>query len=202
MPEWSSGNQRKHESNNPIQRWLLDRFHDEVARLIDLVDAQRIADLGCGEAYVVDAVRQRGVDAEFTCVDHSATAIAEAERRLADVPGTRFVVGDVHQLDAAEMAFDLVLMLEVLEHLDDPEPILDLLARLTTGHVLLSVPREPIFRGMNLLRGRNVARWGSDPEHVQHWTKRSFRAFVQTRFDVVAEGAATPWTMLLLRPRP
>ena len=30
----TSGNQQKHESGNPLQRLLIDRFHGEVARLL------------------------------------------------------------------------------------------------------------------------------------------------------------------------
>ncbi|NNE74848.1 MAG: hypothetical protein HKN26_14380, partial [Acidimicrobiales bacterium] len=93
------------------------------------------------------------------------------------------------------------MMLEVLEHLEDPPGALALLQSLTTDAVLVSVPWEPFFRGLNLLRLKNVKRWGSDPEHVQHWTKRQFEALVSETFDIVDRGRAFPWTLLLLRPK-
>jgi hypothetical protein len=55
---------------------------------------------------------------------------------------------------------------------------------------------------MNLLRLKNVRRWGSDPEHVQHWSRSGFERFVENRFSIVARGRAFPWTLLLLEPTP
>jgi hypothetical protein len=93
------------------------------------------------------------------------------------------------------------MMLEVLEHLDEPEAMLEDLTALTAGHVLLSVPREPIFRGMNLLRFKNVRDLGNDPEHVNHWSSRAFGDLVDRYFEVVASARPLPWTMVLARLR-
>jgi hypothetical protein len=77
-------------------------------------------------------------------------------------------------------------------------PILD---SLTNGWVLLSVPWEPVFRGLNLLRGKNITRLGNDPDHVNHWGRLGFGKFVSTRFDIVTSPEVFPWTMLLARSR-
>lgn len=196
MGRRSSGNQQKHESGNPIQRKLLDRFHSEIARLVQRVDPDTIADLGCGEAYVLDELLDRGVTAQLTGIDRSPAAIAAARSRLGE--RACLVESDVTELQPTIGRFDLVMMLEVLEHLDDPERALDLLAAVSSSHILVSVPREPFFRGLNLLRLKNVKRWGSDPEHVQHWSRRSFTNLVESRFDIVDRGDAFPWTVLLL----
>ena len=49
------------------------------------------------------------------------------------------------------------------------------LARVTADRCVVSVPWEPWFRLGNLGRGRNVARLGNDPEHVQWFTPRRLR---------------------------
>lgn len=195
-----SGNLQKHETGNPAQRYLIDRFHREVIRLLEVHRPGSVLDLGCGEGFVLEALLEAGLDATLVGVDRSDTAVAHARERI----GSRaeIICADVRDLRDLPHTFDVVMMLEVLEHLDDPDAALRLLGSLTTGHVLLSVPREPYFRGMNLLRLKNVRRWGSDPEHVQHWSRSGFERFVENRFSIVARGRAFPWTLLLLEPTP
>jgi len=195
----TSGNRQKHESANPVQRFLIRRFHDEVVRLLEAVPHAAILDLGCGEGFVLDHLLASGIDADLVGIDRSSTAIASARSRL----GTAIdlVEGDVTSLEDLPRPFEVVMMLEVLEHLDQPDATLDLLSGLSTGHVIVSVPREPFFRGLNLIRFKNLKRLGSDPEHVHHWTKRSFEQLVSRRFEITDRGRAFPWTLLLLEAR-
>lgn len=196
----SSGNQQKHESGNPVQRWLIDRFHGEVTRLLSSAPRQAVLDLGCGEGFVIGHLVEADLDADFVGIDRSPTAVVTARERLGD--RAEIVEADVTGIADLPRPFDVVMMLEVLEHLDDPAAMLDLLAELTTHQVIVSVPNEPFFRGLNLLRLKNVKRFGSDPEHVQHWTSSAFERLVSDRFEVVDRGRAFPWTLLLLEPRP
>jgi 2-polyprenyl-3-methyl-5-hydroxy-6-metoxy-1,4-benzoquinol methylase len=170
-----------------------------VVRLIRAVDPASVLDLGCGEGYVLEALVDAGVGAKLTGIDHSAQAVADARQRLGD--RAEIQQGDVARDRPAESRFDTVMMLEVLEHLADPGAALEELAQLTSGHVIVSVPREPLFRALNLLRFKNLHRWGSDPEHLQHWTKRAFERQVDPIFTIVGRGHAFPWTLLLLQPR-
>ena len=66
---------------------------------------------------------------------------------------------------------------------------------------VLTVPHEPYFRLSNLASGANVTRWGNDPEHVQHFGPRSFRALLSTRFDVLMLDTSYPWILALAAPR-
>lgn len=199
VAERVAGNRQKHESSNPLQRKLIDRFHAETARLVEMADPSTILDLGCGEGFVLEALSEAGVSAALTGIDLSAEAVAEARERVGD--RAEILEGDVRDLRSTIDNFDVVMMLEVLEHLDDPADALGLIAELSNSHVIVSVPWEPFFRGLNFLRLKNLRRWGSDPEHVQHWTRRSFKNFVASRFHIVESGSAFPWTLLLLEPR-
>jgi len=195
-----SGNQRKHENPNPIQRALIGRFHREVARLVDGVNPTTILELGCGEGYVLDFLSRAGVGADLTGVDLSAQAVEQARQRLGD--RAEILQGDVADAVDGAARYGMVMILEVLEHLENPAAVLATAVELSDGPVLVSVPREPFFRGLNLARLRNIKRWGSDPDHVQHWTRRGFEDFLGGRFDVVDRGRAFPWTLLLLDSPP
>lgn len=195
----TSGNQRKHESRNPIQRALIARFQRQAAALVRSVAPRTILDLGCGEGYTLRALLDAGVDAELHGVDASPAAIADARIRLGG--RAHLDVADARDLAADGRSFDLVLMLEVLEHIPRPEQMLPVLRSLAREHVLLSVPREPFFCALNLLRGKNLARLGNDPEHVNHWGRRGFFRFIAADFEPLASPAVFPWTMVLARPR-
>lgn len=195
------GNAQKHQTKNPLQRALIDRFHARLVEQVAAVSPSRILEVGCGEGYVLGAILSAGIEARCIGIDQSAPAIDVARRRLGSSADLH--LGDARSLPAAlaDPAPDLVMMIEVLEHLDDPDAMLDTLAEITAGHVLLSVPREPLFRSMNLARFKNVRDLGNDPEHVQHWSARNFVEFVERRFDVVSVEKPIPWTLVLARRR-
>lgn len=195
----ASGNKQKHESKNPIQRALIDHFKARALELVQSVAPKTILEVGCGEGYMLDALSRGGVTATMWGVDISGPAIQEAKQKLGDR-------ATIEQRDARELAadgrkFDLVMMLEVLEHIPEPEQMLPILDQLTHRYLLLSVPWEPMFRGLNFLRGKNMSRWGNDPEHVNHWSRRGFFRFVEQRFDIVARPMVAPWTMVLAERR-
>jgi 2-polyprenyl-3-methyl-5-hydroxy-6-metoxy-1,4-benzoquinol methylase len=193
------GNKQKHESRNPVQRALVQRFKAQAVRLIRLVQPKTILEVGCGEGYMLQAVAAAGLDVELTGVDISRPAIEEARARL-DGRATLEVV-DARDLARDGREFDMVMMLEVLEHIEQPEQMMPILEQLARKHLLLSVPWEPFFRGLNFLRGKHIAAWGNDPEHVNHWGRGSFLKFVGDRFEVVETPMVFPWTMALATVR-
>ena len=194
-----AGNKRKHESKNPIQVALIDRFKRHAAALTRRAAPKTVLDLGCGEGFMLDALLRADIDAQFTGIDLSETALAEARERL----GTRANLehADARQLVTDGRSFDMVMMLEVLEHIPDPAQMVPILKQLARGHVLLSVPREPFFCALNLMRGKNLRRFGNDPEHVNHWGRRGFIRFLEPHFEILAVPPVFPWTMVLAKPR-
>lgn len=194
-----SSNARKHESRNPIQRALIGRFTRALVAEVTKLRPTSVLEVGCGEGYMLAALADAGLGAELVGVELSATAVADARARL----GTRARIeqGDARELGTDGRRFDVVLMLEVLEHLEDPAAMLPVLARLCRHAVVLSVPWEPWFRALNLLRGRHLARLGNHPEHLQQFGKAELVALVRTHFEPIACPAVWPWTMVVARPR-
>jgi hypothetical protein len=88
----------------------------------------------------------------------------------------------------------------VLEHVPDPEHALAEMARTARGgHVLVSVPREPLWRALNVARGAYLGALGNTPGHVNHWSKRGFAQLLERYGDVVGVRSPFPWTMLLVK---
>ena len=108
---------------------------------------------------------------------------------------------DIARLPFPAKAFDLVLAIEVLEHVPDPDAALAELARLARGHLVLSVPREPIWRVANMARGKYLGALGNTPGHIQHWSARRFAQLVGRHVQVDAVRRPLPWTMVAARVR-
>ena len=190
------GNLQKYRNRNPLQRFLIWHFHRGVGAVVAGSGARTILDVGCGEGFTIDGLLRMDGHLPIQGVDHDWQALLDARERLPEIFLQR---GDVLRLPYSSDSFELVLCLEVLEHLPDPLPALKELQRVSSHHCLISVPNEPFFMISNLLRGKNVRGWGNDPEHLQRWTAAQFRRMLREYFDVVRVYYPFPWVVALCR---
>ena len=194
-------NYQKYASPNPLQRWLINRFQRRVADLVALSVGQLGAppyclDVGCGEGYVLEYLRGELPHIHLCGVDLDKEALKRARAGNNDTPLYR---GDVLNLPFADGSFDMVICLEVLEHLESPWLAVDELARVSSRDLLVSVPNQPFFSLANFLRGKNWPTWGDDPEHVQRWGGKSFASLMGERVAIERVVYSFPWVMVLGR---
>ena len=106
-------------TKHPAERKLVDRFDAQLRTLLP-TDATAALDVGCGEGNHMDDIRGASRDAFVTGID-----IADAEW-LAKFhePPRRVSTADASALPFAGESFDLVVALEVLEHVPDPRLVL------------------------------------------------------------------------------
>ena len=188
-----SGNYKKYTSKNPLMGIVISKFMKDLSETIaPLEDLNSIIDIGCGEGFIINCLNRP----DITGVDISKKALNIAKQKN---PECNFCTGSVYDLSFKKNSFDLVLATEVLEHLENPEKALQEIKRISKNYCLFSVPNEPYFRTMNLLRGKNLTRFGNDIEHVQNWSSREFVKLAKTYFDVVEVKKPFPWTMVLCR---
>ncbi|MGB9300650.1 MAG: methyltransferase domain-containing protein [Anaerolineae bacterium] len=186
------GNLQKYESRNPLQRLLIWHFHRRVGELVGAAHARSILDVGCGEGFAIDYLLRADGQLRIQGLDYDWPALRQAKEKH---PGVLFQMGDIRRLPYASASFDLVLCLEVLEHLAEPVPALEELRRVTGQRCLISVPNEPFFMLSNFLRGKNVRAWGNDPEHIHLWTAGQFRHMVGRYFEVEKVLYPFPWVL-------
>lgn len=195
---YTSSNLRKHTNHNPVQRWLLERFHRTAATLFTESNASNILDAGCGEGIALQHVLRMSTpgSASPTIVglDGSIGALQIARQLHTQ---QSFTAGNLLNLPFPEQSFDLVISMEVLEHLEHPQAGLRELCRVSRHWLLLSVPNEPFFRGANFLRAKNIRALGNDPGHLNHWSTRAFLQFVSTECQVYTWRTSFPWTLAL-----
>jgi SAM-dependent methyltransferase len=191
----------KYGSTNPVVRRLMARFESTLDELFTQADAQSLLDVGCGEAVLTHQWAQRlGDGRRVVGIDLDDPALhAEWAKRTA--PNLEYRVMKAENLPFADGEFDLASAIEVLEHVPDPEHTVAEMARVAERWLLVSVPREPLWRALNMARGAYWKDLGNTPGHVNHWSKGSFVALLSRHGEVVQARSPFPWTMLLVRLR-
>jgi 2-polyprenyl-3-methyl-5-hydroxy-6-metoxy-1,4-benzoquinol methylase len=188
----------KYGSTNPLVRRLMAGFEADLDALFALADPRSLLDVGCGEGVLVHRWAQRHGDRRMVGIDLEEESIQAgwAER---EAPNLEYRTMPAENLPFAADEFDAASAIEVLEHVPDPEHTLAEMARCARRHLLVSVPREPLWRMLNMARGAYWRELGNTPGHCNHWSRGSFLRLL-SRYGTVAElRSPFPWTMLLVR---
>jgi SAM-dependent methyltransferase len=191
----------KYGSTNPVVRRLMAGFEGTLDELFHQADPQSLLDVGCGEGVLTHQWAQElGEGRRVVGIDLDDPALhAEWAKRTA--PNLEYRVMKAENLPFADNEFDAAAAIEVLEHVPDPEHTVAEMARVAQRWLLVSVPREPLWRGLNMARGAYWKDLGNTPGHVNHWSKRSFVSLLSRHGEVVQARSPFPWTMLLVRLR-
>ena len=190
----------KYGSSNPVVRRLMATFERDLGALFESVDPASVLDVGCGEAVLTHKWAVSRPQTRVVGFDLEDPAI-QAEWELRTAPNLEYrILRAQEPFPFAAGEFALATAVEVLEHVPDPEHTVAEMARCARGgHLLVSVPREPVWRAVNLARGAYVRDLGNTPGHVNHWSKRAFAALLSRHGEVVEARSPFPWTMLLVR---
>jgi SAM-dependent methyltransferase len=187
----------KYASKNPIEQRLMGGFFNCLDALLPATAPTSILEVGLGEGEVSERIGRRYPDARLVGIDLPDKELAAAWQ----MKGLAGAFADIARLPFPDDAFDLVLAIEVLEHVPDPAGALSELARVARGSLVLSVPREPIWRIANMARGKYLGDLGNTPGHIQHWSRRTFARLVASHFTVAEVRNPFPWTAVSARVR-
>ena len=188
----------KYASKNPIERRMMDGFLTALDHMFTGLQPETVVEIGAGEGRITERLVERFPTAAVVGLDLPDTNLADEWEDI-DVP---MFFGDATRMPFVDKSIDLVVGLEVLEHVPQPERALADIARVCRGFAILSVPREPIWRVGNMARGRYLRDWGNTPGHVNHWSSSAFERFVSTRFAITDLAHPLPWTMVRAAARP
>ena len=188
----------KYGSNNPVVKRLMAGFERTLDELFTQAAPRTVLDVGCGEGVLTHKWAQR-LEGRIVGIDLEDPAI-QAEWAKRQAPNLSYKVMKAESLPFEEGEFDLASAIEVLEHVPDPEHTVAQMARVARGgHLLVSVPREPLWRGLNMARGAYLKDLGNTPGHVNHWSKQGFVRLLARHGEVIERRSPFPWTILLVR---
>lgn len=190
----------KYHSGNPIVRKIMQGFESALLDLLNVANPSSIHEVGCGEGYWVLRWLEQGLVARGS--DFSSTVIKLARDNAIErnLPEELFKQQSIYDLQPEQDSAALVVCCEVLEHLEQPEEALRVLQKITRKYAIFSVPREPMWRVINMTRGKYWSDFGNTPGHIQRWSQREFTKLVSQYFDVEQVRTPFPWTMLLCSP--
>jgi 2-polyprenyl-3-methyl-5-hydroxy-6-metoxy-1,4-benzoquinol methylase len=188
----------KYGSSNPVVRRLMHGFEQTLDELIESARPKSILDIGCGEGVLTERWANQLEAERIVGIDLPDPKL-EREWAARSRPNLEFRAVRAQRLPFERNEFDLVTAIEALEHIPEAEEVVAEMARVARVHVLASVPREPLWRALNIARGGYVRNFGNTPGHVNHWTKREFARLLGNHGEVVAVRSPLPWTMVLLQ---
>jgi len=187
----------KYGSTNPVVKRLMAGFESTLEELWTKAAPQSILDVGCGEGVLTEQWADQLGSGRIVGIDLDDPKLkAEWDKRQR--ANLEYKVEDATNLSFANGEFDMATAIEVLEHVPDPERTVAEMARVAKRWVLVSVPREPLWRGLNMARLAYLKDLGNTPGHINHWSKRSFVQML-SRYGTVEEVRSPfPWTMVLV----
>jgi 2-polyprenyl-3-methyl-5-hydroxy-6-metoxy-1,4-benzoquinol methylase len=188
----------KYGSGNPVVKRLMAGFQAALDELWARAAPESVLDVGCGEGVLTVDWAERLGDGRVVGIDLDDPKL-QAEWAARARPNLEFRAEEATALSFADGEFELAAAIEVLEHVPEPEATLAEMTRVARRHLLVSVPREPLWRVLNMARGAYVRSLGNTPGHVNHWSKREFVALLSRYGTVEAARSPFPWTVALVR---
>jgi 2-polyprenyl-3-methyl-5-hydroxy-6-metoxy-1,4-benzoquinol methylase len=187
----------KYGSTNPMVKKMMANFEGTLDDLWKQASPTSILDVGCGEGVLTHKWAERLGDGRIVGLDLDEDEL-KAAWKLRQRDNLEYMVQEATTLPFADNEFEMAAAIEVLEHVPQPADTIAEMARVASKYLLVSVPREPLWRGLNMARGSYIKDLGNTPGHVNHWSKRSFVKELSKVGKVTEAKSPFPWTMLLV----
>jgi 2-polyprenyl-3-methyl-5-hydroxy-6-metoxy-1,4-benzoquinol methylase len=193
-----AGNLEQKGESTGIGGLLVKKFDDAFLQLVAGIKPGSLADFGCGEGRMSRLVKERS-DIPILAYD-AGRELIQANLRRND-SGIRYQDVSIYDIDPDEVKVDLIICLEVLEHLETPSKALAKIRDCEPKDIIVSVPNEPLWRFLNMCRFKYISSLGNTPGHINHWSSNGFQRLLRDNgFEVVSKLKPIPWIILHCKP--
>lgn len=163
-----------------VKRSYLHQFavYKWAEKIIRHNNVQTVMDVGCGFAAKLEWLSKKCPQCSFYGIDQpNAVKLCEEKYSFGKWMGVDFE----NNPRVPEIKADLAISSDVIEHLENPDLLLEYLKRVVKpgGFILISTPERALLRGENCLRSPN-------PYHVREWDKKELGQYIQSHdFDIL-----------------
>ena len=147
---------------------------------LSLVEKGPVLDVGCGDGLFLSLCKDRGIEAQG--VDFSDVAVARCKERGLDARQADLAAGP---LPFPDKSFPTVIALDVLEHVYEPEKLLQEMKRISSGAVIVGVPNfSSLPARLQVLLGKVPENNRPNKAHV-YWFNWSVLLFLAKRAGLI-----------------
>lgn len=136
-------------------------------------DGSSVVDIGCGNSRMIYELK-KNKGCKTYAVDVSPLVIESLGKE--GISGQAVDISKSNFEFLNDKEYDYIILNEILEHVDNPEEIVDRL-KSKAKHLIISIPNTGYYRyRFNLMfRGRVPTQWFKHPsEHLRFWTHKDF----------------------------
>lgn len=191
--------ENKYESSFFVSKLLVKYFIRNFVNLLPDSNFKNIADIGAGEGYLTTILARKYSQSTIYASDISSKLLdkLKAKNKFRNVIFER---ANVKKLKYKNNYFDLIILCEVLEHINNPNIALKEIYRVANKYVLISVPNEPVWRVLNILRFKYLKRLGNTPGHINHYSKKTILKLLRAeKFKIIKVKTTLPWIIILMK---
>ena len=185
----------EYQNQNPIVQYLLNNFFTKIGDIVSLLNKNdRLLEIGCGAGISSRRILEMLSGQEFEVSDVDERLVKKLKETDFPLPVQQ---ESVLNLNREDRTYDCVFLLEVLEHIEPYEQALTELFRVSRKYVVISVPNEPLWRILNMARGKYLKQWGNTPGHINHWSPTRLKKLISKYGTVLRVYTPLPWIIVL-----
>ncbi|MEA3499907.1 MAG: class I SAM-dependent methyltransferase [Candidatus Marinimicrobia bacterium] len=194
--KYAIGTNYKYLSKNYISKYLVNNFNEVIKLILSDIKFKNYLDIGCGEGVILSILKTQIKDKNCYGIDIDQNHIEKAKF---NAPFCHYKIGDIYKIPFSKNSYDLVTCFEVLEHLEYPHKAIKELKRVSSKYNLISVPREPLWCMLNMIRGKYWKGLGNTPGHINNWSTKDIVNLLSNYFQIVKIYKPIPWTIILAK---
>ena len=173
----------KYLSRNIFKKLLIKHYFNTIYKTIKDLKIRTVLEVGCGAGFSTQYLKKMFYSLEASDWDYSLVKQARLRNRF-----TMIKHESIYNLLRDNDSFDLIVVLEVLEHLKYLWTALLEVKRVSSKYYLFSVPREPLWSLVHI---------HDDAGHIQYWTRSQFGNMISEHFTIIKRVTSFPWQIIL-----